>query len=394
MSTEPNQHRQGLRQIARKVSLLAIVLALILARQTHWPALVSGLSPFITLASILAGRVIWTIAPVGLAITAIVAIHRRWFCRWLCPMGLFADGASHLGRLSKRKPRTLPPIGQWMLWITLSGALLGYPILLWLDPLALFSGAFSVTRAMAWYGILPTIAVLILSFILPGAWCARVCPLGAFQEFTNDIAKRFRRIFSRHPNQESDWPLARRTVLGAIVGGVSASAIRATQGQTSKPIRPPNAAEESEFRGLCVRCGNCIRACPTHVIEPDLGQHGVTSLLTPKVSFKDGYCREDCVRCTTVCPSGALRPIPVEDKAKVPIGLARVDMNICLLGEDRDCAACRNWCPFQAIRYVFSEAHYTLTPVIDASKCTGCGACQVVCPTSPQKAITVIAHKS
>lgn len=389
MSADRNQLLRALRPIVRRASLVAAVLVLILARRTHWPVIVAGLSPFVAIASILAGGAIWTVAPLGLLVLAIVATRRRWFCRWLCPMGVLADGSSYLGRLAKRKPRKLPSIGQWILWITLASAVLGYPVLLWLDPLTLFSGAFSVTRPAAWYGILPAIAVLLLSFLIPGAWCARVCPLGGLQEFAAELVKRLRHLLTRQPSEDSGRPLARRTVLGVLVGAGTTSAIQAASGQTSKPIRLPGAAEEMEFRGLCVRCGNCIRACPTHVIEPDLGRHGITSLLTPTVSFEDGYCKEDCARCTTVCPSGALKPLKVEAKSKVFMGLARVDMDICLLGEDRDCSACRNWCPYQAVHHIFSEESYTLTPVIDAQKCTGCGACQMVCPTSPKKAITI-----
>jgi MinD superfamily P-loop ATPase len=64
-------------------------------------------------------------------------------------------------------------------------------------------------------------------------------------------------------------------------------------------------------------------------------------------------------------------------------------MNLCLLSEDRECSACARWCPYNAIRYVFSEAEYMLVPVIDKSKCNGCGACEVACPTKPNKAIRI-----
>jgi ferredoxin len=149
--------------------------------------------------------------------------------------------------------------------------------------------------------------------------------------------------------------------------------------------------DEQAFLGLCVRCGNCIRACPTHIITPDLGGHGLTSLMSPVLSFSEGYCREDCVVCTGVCPSDALRPLAIEDKPAIQIGRPAVDMDICLLGADRECAECRRWCPYDAIRYVFSESEYCLVPRIDAAKCNGCGACENVCPTKPKKAIVVAA---
>jgi ferredoxin len=120
-----------------------------------------------------------------------------------------------------------------------------------------------------------------------------------------------------------------------------------------------------------------------------MGQHGIAGILTPILTFDKNYCREDCIRCTLVCPSGALVGVNLDNKPDIQIGMAQVDMNLCLLGEDHECSACMRWCPYNAIRYVFSEAEYMLVPMIDAGKCNGCGACEVACPTSPRKAIRV-----
>ena len=115
-------------------------------------------------------------------------------------------------------------------------------------------------------------------------------------------------------------------------------------------------------------------------------------MLTPVLAFRNDYCREDCTRCTEVCPSGAIGRLSVQDKGSIRIGLPRVDMAVCLLGNDRECSACARWCPYGAVRYVFSDAQYTLEPQIDPNKCTGCGACEAACPTKPHKAIVVVAH--
>jgi len=106
-------------------------------------------------------------------------------------------------------------------------------------------------------------------------------------------------------------------------------------------------------------------------------------LLTPAVHFDDEYCREDCVRCMEVCPSGALQLV---EKTQVRIGLPRVDMDVCFAGQDHECSVCRNRCPYDAISVVFAEADYSMTPTVDPDKCTGCGACEVACPV---KAIVV-----
>ncbi len=157
----------------------------------------------------------------------------------------------------------------------------------------------------------------------------------------------------------------------------------------SQPLRPPGAAGGGQFTGLCVRCGNCARACPSQILHPDLGEFGAESFLAPVLRYEDEYCLETCQRCTRVCPSGALRRLAENDKPRAVIGLPRVDMDICLLGDDHECAICRNACPYEAIRIAFSEETYLSTPTIDPGRCNGCGACQVRCPTEPVKAIVV-----
>ena len=77
-------------------------------------------------------------------------------------------------------------IGQWIAVATLAGACVGYPLFLWLDPLAMFSGAFSLRgpayEAIGWWTAVGLPAVVLLSLLLPGVWCGRLCPLGGTQE--------------------------------------------------------------------------------------------------------------------------------------------------------------------------------------------------------------------
>jgi ferredoxin len=379
--------------------LVAATLALLPATAREWsPVVVAALSPLVAAAAALTTRTFRATMLLGLLVAVVAVVRRRWFCRWACPTGLCARTASRLGmRLGRRCPKS-PAFGAWIAWIALGGAALGYPALVWLDPLAIFCGAFGdgswAWNGQTWLSAIGLSIVLLASLLLPGVWCLRACPLGGLQDA---LYLAPRTLFSRwaadphRPSHERRWFL-RRVILGGAIGACWAIVARFVRSAAPCPLRPPGAREDdTSFLGLCVRCGNCVRTCPSRIILPDGGQRGVAGWLAPVLQFQEDYCREDCTRCMEVCPSGALARQPAVEKQQMRIGLARVDMNVCLLGNDEECAICRNACPFEAISLIFSESDYSVTPVIDAGKCPGCGACEVACPTAPAKAIRVLA---
>ena len=395
--TVPLGTRRRARLLVRGVCLAGAVLVL-------WPAaagtslsfLVPALSPFVAVAVLLTTRVFYSAALIGLVVGVLAVARGRLFCRWVCPAGSCLDIASHLGRRWGRQPCQGISVGRWLVLLTLGGACLGYPLLLWLDPLALWAGAFDVSTRGPQFCVWPAaiaLLVFVLSIVWPKIWCGCICPLGAFQDMLYQTPRWVRGVLARRGSVQEARE-ARRTVLGMTAGASVVALIRLVRGPLQPPLRPPGARDESEFLGVCIRCGNCVRACPSGIIRRDTGQHGWASLLTPILDFRDGYCREDCVRCMHVCPSGALESPRRVDKAQMRIGLPRVNMNVCLLREDRECSACARACPYDALRYVFSEAQYTLRPQIDVQKCPGCGACEAACPTTPEKAIIVVPAES
>lgn len=389
-----------------RLRLFVRVMCLVVAIGALWPVLpgtnllafVPALSPFVAITSLLGNRTFHILAWLGLIVGVIVLVRHRFFCRWICPVGLCADGACKLGKRLGRRPMRVPLLGRWIVWLTLGGALVGYPFLLWLDPLALFSNAPFLVQKNSQLGMwLPAtgfLAIVLLSIVWPHTWCERICPLGAFQDILSQARRSLHSLIAiKNKNKKKrniDLVIARRTVLGIAAGVAWAWATRPARAKTSSSIHPPGARDESQFAGVCTRCGNCLRVCPSRIIERDFGQNGLAKIFTPVLSFASDYCREDCIRCTQVCPSGALMRLSLKEKPFTQIGLPQVDMNVCLLGDDKECSVCKRWCPYDAIHYIFSETEYTLIPHIDHQKCTGCGACEAACPTTPQKAIVVL----
>jgi len=416
-------------------------------------ALVPAASPFVAVASALATRAVGVLSLVAAPVLLLALFKRRWFCRWACPVGVVSETLGRLrGRLQRRpnartsteterggsphpprdnkadgqgaagtEPRRAsrsrgprlarwPAVGQWILLVTLGGACVGYPMLVWLDPLGMFTSAVGAwLRPLGLVTVLataPLAAVLAISVLAPGAWCGWLCPLGGMQDLLALPARWFRRrggdemkraavkendLTTASPARDGGLAVGRRLFLGAGVGGAAALASEVAGRGAAPPVRPPGAVDERRFVGLCIRCGNCVRACPTGILKPDLGGGGLAAFMTPRAVFDVGYCREDCNACGRVCPSGAIAPLPLEEKRRRTIGIAEVEVEKCVLAGGQECAVCVSACPYQAVEVVEPEEAFPAYPYprVIAGLCVGCGACEYECPTAPPRAIRV-----
>jgi MauM/NapG family ferredoxin protein len=160
-------------------------------------------------------------------------------------------------------------------------------------------------------------------------------------------------------------------------------------------LRPPGALPEEHFIDRCIRCGNCMKACPTHVLQPALAESGWAGLWTPRMNFPAGYCEYQCHRCIQVCPTEALRPLSLPQKKAHKIGLASIDPKRCYVWADqKNCLVCEEHCPVpdKAIRVQtrqLADGTILRLPVVDPERCIGCGICVSKCPTRPWRAIWV-----
>ncbi len=411
--------RRILRLLIRCISL-ATMAALLTGVFVPWPwapIIVPALSPYVLISSGLAGQAFdsgqlagepawWSVSLatlVGLPVLLVTLFSRRCFCRYACPVGLITEPLRRLRRSARSSFAALPHVGRWIVVSTWAGAVLGFPLAMWLDPLAIFSGVFSLrgdpANAAGWASALALLLIATSAALWPNAWCLRICPLGATQDLLALGGRAVAKV--RNVRQQSDslsrgqrsWRPNRRSVLSlgvgtlAAAGGVGVAWSARSSGPNSRPksLRPPGAAGEEQFPWLCVRCGNCVRACPERILHPDQSPASLVGYLAPVVEFGDSYCKEDCCRCTEVCPSGALARLSPEAKKRRPMGLAHVDMSACLLSPDngeRECAICRNACPYDAIQLEFDWDTYVTSPIVDPQACPGCGACEAACPAT------------
>lgn len=362
------------------------------------PKLVPQVSPFAAICSSIVAHAISIGGGIGLVFACAAIVKRRWFCRYACPTGLLLEGFAAIGFRKSSWWRCFPAIGRYAALVTLAGAVIGYPVLLWMDPLSIFSSTFGLRSAdTAVAGILAGLGLAILALLSLTSgqiWCARICPLGGSQDLLAAAGSLWK---SKPDAAKTAAPvnigfLARRSfIVGATGMGIGfwGERLGAARGEHA-PLRPPGAVDEKHFTGLCIRCGNCVRACPSKIIHADTGQAGIAGLLAPTIRYEKKYCLEDCRACTQLCPSGAIREMDLKQKRRYVIGEALVDGSHCLVPLGRkDCDLCVRACPFDAVHIRWDEERYVAYPVVSTGKCNGCGACEVVCPTDDFKAIRV-----
>lgn len=190
---------------------------------------------------------------------------------------------------------------------------------------------------------------------------------------------------------------SRRTFLMTVAGGAVLAAVELSGTGTmlaagdrgilwpSGYIRPPGAVPEPDFLDKCIRCGLCMKACPTNGLQPaGLGTGffgGPDVVFSPLLVSRRGACDPACNACGTVCPTGAIQRMPLEEKQWAKVGTAVVQPGLCLAwAEGRRCVVCEEVCPYGAIESVQTSGASVAVPFIKSSRCFGCGYCEQFCP--------------
>jgi MauM/NapG family ferredoxin protein len=237
--------------------------------------------------------------------------------------------------------------------------------------------------------------------------CLKSCKFGAIEFKFISPLKQKKTVTVTQP-EISEMPMfTRKKILATLLAAaVAVPALKRKPGYTadhSGLIRPPGALPEDDFLNTCVRCGQCMKVCPTNALHPLLLEYGLHPAFSPRLIPRIGYCEKNCNQCGQVCPSGAIKKIRIEDKDKIIIGTAVIIKDLCLpWSEQKECLVCEEMCPTSRKAIIFKD-EYQLNkdgkiarvklPVVLENLCIGCGICENKCPIPGSAAIKIIMPK-
>ncbi|MGO8746903.1 MAG: 4Fe-4S binding protein [Thermoguttaceae bacterium] len=314
-------------------------------------------------------------------ILALNYFRRRFWCRYICPLGALLGGAA-LRPLLRRRVRQETCNQCDLCGLACHGAAAAAPGDQW-NPAECF-GCLNCIGSC-------TRQSISFALVLP----REAEPPQRTSATAAKARRRSRRRFLRGTS-------------GATAAGVAGLFLfRATpqsRGSTSNPflIRPPGSLPERDFLKRCTACGMCMKICPTGCLQPAWTEAGLEGLWTPRVAPRIGRCEYDCTLCGQVCPTGAIARLSTEEKHEIRLGIATIDHSRCIpYAYGRDCGTCVEACPIspKAIRLVDVEVQVhdgrrqrtkiVSQPMVDPDRCLGCGGCVKECTFKDEPAIHV-----
>lgn len=194
--------------------------------------------------------------------------------------------------------------------------------------------------------------------------------------------------------QRDKGPARRRFLRDAVrgAGGLAAVAIllglqqKQSQARDGLALRPPGALPDGRFEAACIRCGQCVQACPYDTLQ-------LATLLSPLAAGTPYFIARqtpcemcDDIPCVAACPSGALDPALTDiDDARMGLAVL-LDHENCLNWQGLRCDVCYRVCPaidqvitLELHRNERTGKHAKFLPTVHSDHCTGCGKCEQAC---------------
>ena len=205
------------------------------------------------------------------------------------------------------------------------------------------------------------------------------------------------RQYQKNPNKRTDTraelPTDKNKVEQKVDGGLADIEPKLAPERLT-PLTPPGSLGIGNFAQHCTACQLCVSACPNDVLRPSTK---LENLMQPEMSYERGYCRPECVKCSVVCPTGAIKLITRADKSAIQIGHAvTIHKNCIPVTDGVECGNCERHCPTKAIKMIpvdKNNPNSVKKPIVNEEKCIGCGACENLCPARPYSAIYVEGHE-
>ncbi len=443
----------------------------------------------------------------------------RFFCGWICPMGITIDATDRIFNRGKKNcftgrggKRNIKPYKFIVLILSLAVALGGVHVAGIIDPLSLIFRTYSsvlypyfdsstkylftqlygvpvvnsVTEPV--YSLLKShildyrnimflghlklffffLAIIALSFFARRFWCQSLCPLGASLSLFSRVAS-FRRgvdgekctnclrcerecrmnaiyrggegtyegecikcfeclkscefdavsfgfcnPFLKKPaghldntsgkeRKETGPDISRRGLIYSIVSSAIAIPLLKMKPGYARDhahlIRPPGALPEEKFLDRCIRCNECMKVCPTNALHPTIFEGGPEGIFTPRLIPRLGYCEKNCVLCTQICPTDAIKELKIADKETTIFGTAYFIRDLCIpWSEQINCIVCEEVCPTRTKAIRFRESVVlnkdgkrvrVKHPYVIERLCIGCGVCENKCPVPGSGGIRV-----
>jgi MauM/NapG family ferredoxin protein len=347
------------------------------------------------------GRALWALITIGAAV-----VIGRFFCAYVCPMGVSIDFLDLLFFRKKKRPGlkfegSLRKVKYFLLIIFITAAIAGLSLAFLMDPMALLTRFYTfflypfvttfinlildfvrpLFQALGWVTLShlhypqPVFYMSAITFIIfggiialnrlvPRFWCRYLCPLGAFLSLFAPFG-----LFKRRVNEECN---------------------ECMKCQKSCPMRAIPEDPRGTHFPECIQCRTCAKVCPQNAItfpaslslggeysKVDFSRRGFVyslaggigvgflatqtpftlrqskfQLVRPPGAIPETEFLRTCIRCGECmksCLTNTLQPCLWESGFS---GLWTPKMDLRLAPCDQNCNVCGKVCPTQAIRSV------------------------------------------